>query len=782
MVHWYPEMTRVIFDCIDEQKGESSRFITNENEALEDVRLRLEPKTHDKEVYATINKQQIKNKLIRQAEAGGISAGNIRSLYLYGVHILKVESMQKGVFDQAEIAPTKGKRVTSTKLLGAPQKRKSEDELSSTPKRLRLSPAATTAEERERPGANKRKATDGFEHELAPAKKVRTDRLANGRFGTRIQTQTTTQLSKLADSRCLSCQQEDLQCNFKKPCSRCKAKHTACRYPSTSTHADESAKRSVGAADAASRTTHIERSNSSEIDDVQSNSEEDVYHGSTTEVTRKEAEPFPRPQNSNSRQPILFTCEICEESFENKNEILQHKQNFHRNGQYPQIIACNKPDCFAFFTSSDDLKLHRKAHEELEDLQLRQSLDSEANKSKELRDWICLMKFVQPNEKETELIRLLKHDQAARHFEVESIQERMQDIQRRIYTYTLDYYFSCDIQNYRDKPTIDLTSYELSLFNLFETIYGPGRVDDPHDFKAEIEKPGQELQVLELVAALIGAAVTNWALRPLPQGKICNKSLAAKYLSLLGTKSKALQSILLQNATHVYLRDQVKPVLGKYAHSMATEMLHLLRHFIPFESQKTRKLWPEQIQAEATTDSTYSDGEDTLPSVSPHGLSPSSTNVTIQYPPNPPDDPKQVYLEGLAKDVFEYALNLRVDMEMKGNAEYRFFFPFSGAALDFKQHIAQCKANNRVFPDYELCTEAGIPYDYENREDHQTPARSIIVGLTPVVEGRFKDAHDGPWREEWETVCKSRVHLWRPNEERDLAAQPEEDCNNVDSD
>lgn len=774
MTWWHHEMTRVIFDYIDEQKGEQSRFITDENGAFEEIRRRLEPKTHDKNVYATINKEKIRNKLMKQTVSGGLSGRTIQDLYINGTSILKLESMQKGVFSDAEIATAKEKGIISTKSSGVTQKRRREDETSSAPKRLRLNLSTATAGERDRSEANKRKVTDNLEDETIRKKRLKITPLAESNDSAGSHTQPINLSSEQMDKRCLYCQAKGLQCDLKPRCSYCRARHKACRYSLKPMGAGESVNQSThGTGTMLTNNTVTEQLSEPEPDDAQSNFGRNISYNPLMKLTEKDVGAPTKPSGLKPIGQVLFVCEICEQSYQDKNEMIQHKQHVHESNLLGDRFLCRTPDCLATFTRLDDLERHKKIHEELEALRSQLCPNGGTTEEQEGRRWIDLMEMVQPNDKDIHLIRLLQHDQAARHIDVETIRERMQRIQRNIHKHTMDFLDGYDIHTHRDNPDFNLDSYGISLINLLETVFAPGILGNPDLFEETMKCPDNELEVQELVAALIGAAVTLWALQPLPQSNVYNDDLLGEYHSALGKKSKALQSNVLEEATRNYLRRQVKPKLDKFAYTMAVEMLDILRHFIRFDSWNGTRLWPDLARRLRTQEFEDSD-EESLPSLSPPPRSPRSLDIMTPYPLEPAEDARHKFLEGLAKDVFEVALNLRIDMEIKGNAKYRFYFPRYGHALDFKHHIVHHKASNKEIQDPELCKKAGTRYDY-NAEDQPTPARTILIGLTPRIEGHFKDTRDGPWREEWITICKGRVHLWKPNKERDLASQPRDE-------
>lgn len=765
-------MTRVIFDYIDEQKGEESRFLTDENGAFEDIRQKLEAKTHDKAIYATINKEKIKNKLMKQAKAGGVLPKDIRNLYLEGTSILRLESMQKDVFSNAEISTAKEKRFKNTKPSNRPPKRKNEDEISSASKRSRFNLPLAKAEQRGGSHTSKRKATESFGDNTSSNKRMRINPSVNSGTDVEPQTQDTTQPVHSLDRRCLSCQAKGLRCNLRSPCSHCKAKSTACRYSLTAWGADEMVEQSSHSDNETfTDVAHTEQLSPSRADGVEDNEEEDLPHSTRTTATRKNVETVTQPLNFTVEQQALFVCEICEQVFQDKTEVLQHKRSVHRSNTLNDLLLCGAPNCQAAFTMLHDLDRHSKAHEELDKLRSQLHSDTVTVDDKQTRKWISIMKDVRLNDKDFQLIRRMHNGQAVGHMDVSTIRKTMQQIQGKISWLTLQFFKACNIPKPLDCPTFKIASYETSLIHLLETMYGDADVADLDSFEAFMKKPEQELETRGFVEALIGAAVTKWALQPMPQGEIHNYGLLYEYNEWLGEKSKTLQSFALEEATREYLRNQVKPTLSEYGHSMATEMLHILRHFIPLEVQKVQQLWPEQARATAITQVDNSEDEGSLPTLSPPPQSPPNLTINTQWPPKPPKDPKQVFFEGLWMDVFEKALDLRVEMEIKGNAQYRFYFPLADTALNFEHHVAHYKTTNVEISEKLLCREAGMRYLHHS-DYKPTPPRTILVGLSPVIKGYFKDFRDGPWRGEWVTICQGRVHLWKPNKERELASRP----------
>lgn len=785
MAWWYPEMTRVIFDYIDEQKGEQSRFITDRNGAFEDIRRNLEPKTIDKKVYASINKKKIQNKMMQQAARGGIGWVNIQSLFVHGTSVLRLGKMQENVFTGAEIADSEKRHGADVSQANHVLKRKNDTHETSVRKRLRLNPTEPKAESKMKPAVQKRKASEDPEEDFIPAKKKRLKPSVKSESSTKIQTRERTQKHRPLDTRCRRCQEKDLQCDLKFPCSNCKVERTACKYPNrekTVSNVNEENEGDIVAQTSASIDVHrAGHSKKSKIKDSPDSTEGNIPLNALAAHVGHDVRSPGISQRSESNSKVSFTCDVCGENFHGKDDMLQHRQELHGKDLQNHSFICSAPECYAWFETVDLLKIHTKAHDELVELRALLRPNGETPETREAAKWIALMNNIRPDEKCINLIRLMKADQAAEHIDVDLIKKEMQHIQMYINTATTDFLYEYDIDNLRDNPVFDFASYEGSLVELLTTMYGAGSLKSPHVFEKRMALPDQELQVVGFVMGLIGAAVTRWALLPIPQGHTEDGVLGELNI-WLASQSKSLQSNALQIAVREYLRKSIKPKLSKYAHTMATEMLHLLRHFVPLESHKTRSLWPQQVSALSASDLQNLEENDS--SLSPSSPPPShskSANIT-QYPPRPPEDPKEVFLNTLSTEIFERALNLRVAMEMQGNAKYSFFFPRSGSALRFDEHITHLKTSKEVYQDSYICRDAGISYDHSKKERKRTPARTVLLGLTPRVEGRFRDRRDGRWNEQCITVCKGRVNLWEPNEERDLASQPEEEDDDDDDD
>lgn len=309
--------------------------------------------------------------------------------------------------------------------------------------------------------------------------------------------------------------------------------------------------------------------------------------------------------------------------------------------------------------------------------------------------------------------------------------------------------------------------------------------------------------------AIVGCAVTEWALRPLPQGE-SQGGLFGEMNELLQAQSPALQDKMMELGVNQYLAKYVKPLAKDVAQALAHDLFRLVCHFLPATFQENGSQWSPSISEEQTNQNSVRSIAETKDAASevtgtPSSSAPSaqvesetssrrslrqsgvepdgktqndvtpghksnrgqdtdsgstSVYITLRYgkglskwPPKVQRDPVRIFLESL-QSTFESALNLRLDMEMKGNAKHDFAFPRSGMTLDFTQLVVHNKLNNRKIRDLDSDSHSeslDVPVDKTRKK--------VLVGLMPTVYARFRKRDRGEgWKKDAILISKGCVY------------------------
>ncbi|KAK5942414.1 hypothetical protein PMZ80_004978 [Knufia obscura] len=709
---WTAQMTRVIFDCIEAEKGNNSLFIRDKSAGLEHIRVQLKDVT-DPQICQTLTKAKIQNKLSKQSCNGGVKESNIKELFLHGRSVLRLWDMQGNVFTKEEIKASRQKHEGQQQ---PSQKRKaSDDQLGSPPNRPRRGAPVTAATILSQP-ANKKRT---LPTESAPVHSKR-PKLTQGSNRQKIQTSSSYTTNDAGNDR----------------------------SSNANTSRDESG------------------DSSSEVDGSQQSEDDRSPEPSPSPLPRTTSNnrhgPRPRPSE------IIFVCEHCDEHFTGKASLLNHKTEHVESKPERVTLICDAEDCNAFFRSDEDLQRHLEIHQELDELCTEASAtESEEDSERQHESWKDHSNEQTAAPGEIDIIKLMRYKGCNNHEDVEHIKEEMDDIQRNIFDATLNFLQDSGIDA-RTPVTLNVESYEQPLVDLLTTIFGVGKIVLPAAFEERLRQPDNELQLFEFVTAIIGCATTDWALRPAPQGPM-NQGVLKEVSDYLKSKSESLQDNVMEIAVRSYLQKHVKPRVGQVAHSMAAEVFHLLRHFLPSTPSTSRQHWPMQhLHSTPTAPQLIPDSDDdnsppfspltqTSPHAHPHAVS--------GWPRRHQKDPQQQFLDALTDSVFQPALNLRLGMEMKGNGQYRFYIPSCDSIFASKEHLAHEKANNM-----DIKKPHGDPTTA--RRDESTSDRRIIVCLMPTVYGRFRESgyRDDPWQEEEMVISKAHVHLYNSPRKETLPA------------
>lgn len=713
---WTPEMTRALLDCVDDAAGDDTIFINDRAAATLKVQAALQPITHPA-VFSRLTQAKIFNKLEHQSKHGGRPPGGHPAFLQLGTKSVNLSKLQAGTYSKAEIDVARPRRKIKTNKPSATTnttdiKRKRQTQIESE-----------SESESERANENE----PGYEQIGRTAQRLFSMLIGDQASTKKLETQ---------------------------PNKRAKVSHIA-----GSLHREALRQTSTRRQRETPKPTSRDIVSDSQNSDGEVVGTELEARGDDEEDASYSSEHVTSASNLKTRLKVIFICETCDWEFETKRLLLTHKLRHESSGN-PTNTAGNA----------------RGSMDELTSLDLGTPFER------------------------------------GEPVDVDFIKSTMISMQAEIFVATNLFLSSLKVDG-NETITLGFNLYEDSLMELLRTVFGSPRVDQSIQSESAYSSPIPAIQRREIILAIVGCAVTEWALLPPPQGN-AQDGILTEMNKLLRARSSDLQDKLMETATRQYLEKHVKPFTQRVAHVLAQDLYQLLHHFLPVASQEngSRTLsglaeMQNNIDLGRRTTATSSMSTDTISEPS-NGAPPAQADArtlsrkplrhstradanakgqssptsehehdssqlactrsplanttspvgkgSSRWPLRPHKEPVRIFLESLQK-VFAFALDLRLDMEMKGNAKYGFRFPQSGSEVDLTQMVIRNKSDNTKI--------LHLDSDSEDQEvSPRTTGKEILVGLTPIVTRTRKGDQRGPQQQDPILISKGCVLI---HDERD---------------
>lgn len=326
------------------------------------------------------------------------------------------------------------------------------------------------------------------------------------------------------------------------------------------------------------RTTINPPTHNDEISDSQSSANED--DDDYAEDFEDASEEFQRDsQRRSARDPSIisrvqaptqvqtqavYVCEVCDQYFHAKKDLLAHKLSHEKSSPRRNISQSS------FQASTTDK-----------------------------------MPTLTPGD--FKLLEMATRRIRGEHTDVDAIKSAMANIQVEIYDATKLFLMNLKIDG---NETIELRvdSYQDQLNGLLRSVFGSGLVDRLARSPSVRCPSVSGIKRCDIVLAVIGCAVTNWALRPLPQGEV-RDGVLGEMNKILQAHSPVFQDKVMEMAIHQYLEKHVKPLAPGFAQVFAHDLFHLLGHFLPGELKEDSSQLPSEIH-DMRTDT--SSGQNTI--------------------------------------------------------------------------------------------------------------------------------------------------------------------------
>ena len=229
------------------------------------------------------------------------------------------------------------------------------------------------------------------------------------------------------------------------------------------------------------------------------------------------------------------------------------------------------------------------------------------------------------------------------------------------------------------------------------------------------------LGLIDFVASLIGTAVADWSLRK-PQKRFDSPLLKSVRESLTDY-SPDLADYHFQKATANTLELWARPYAQRQAALMARDIVLLLEEYVFPQLKGLNHSWLMLSQ---------------------------------------PDQLLQKFEEGLVQDVYLPVLNMRIDMEIKGNARYHFDLPCTSEAFQTDNHVARAKDGYHALQVRQFRND----YGFTERPDgiRVDVHANVLVPILPLIEAEYRGLYKGElcWMDERRLVSKTHVRLIDP--------------------
>lgn len=203
---------------------------------------------------------------------------------------------------------------------------------------------------------------------------------------------------------------------------------------------------------------------------------------------------------------------------------------------------------------------------------------------------------------ESKLLEMATLRKGGEHTDVDVIRAAMDNIQVEIYDATKLFLTDSKIDGNK-MIELRVDSYQDQLSGLLRSVFGSGPVDRLARSK-DVHCPSVSgIKRCDITMAIIECAVTNRALRPLPQGEV-RDGVLREMNKILQAQSLVSQDRVMEMAIHQYLEKHVKPLAQRFAQVFAHDLFHLLLHFLPGELKEDSSQQPSDIRNIPTDTST----------------------------------------------------------------------------------------------------------------------------------------------------------------------------------
>lgn len=342
----------------------------------------------------------------------------------------------------------------------------------------------------------------------------------------------------------------------------------------------------------------------------------------------------------------------------------------------PEAVACDEDGCNAHFISEKGLKKHEELHVVQKHLRQQSQghqqdvagpLDGDSSKSNS-EDTIITQSNI------AKIQDMAQDNQVGHYFDVEVIKESMSGLYGSIYVYVAQFFDELDVDQSLT-PVLELTQYKQSLVGTLTVLYVEDALE-PEYLQEMQDMIQRSMSMFEIVISLVAGAVTKWALNPRPQGHI-NFNMFRECVTFISGLSKPLSDNALVAATKTHLERDVKPRIENAAHALALRAIdHPHALLLQIESQETPRHLPAQITSRSGSN------------CSSHA--PKGQRMDFVWPPPTKDGtPRERLVVGLETSVLGSALHLRLEMEVAGDSQSKFFMPTRGENFRSGSHNAR---------------------------------------------------------------------------------------------
>lgn len=370
------------------------------------------------------------------------------------------------------------------------------------------------------------------------------------------------------------------------------------------------------------------------------------------------------------------------------------------------------------------------------------------------------------HEKVKSIQELMENTNSGPHEKPSRIQEKLGNIECEIWEAFTDFFSDTGLESLTQLDALGYARSSQRLADLLSLLFGSGIIVNTHGNLAARPR----VRRFAFVSALAGAAVTSWALTPQPQGDV-RTGLLGKLTHVLKETNQSVYDQCMEIAVRDHLEDNIKLRVPKSAYGMSHELLDLLeplmkthRHRASLRSARSLYLPEHEIPNSGSSSETIEVG--------------SERSVAIDDPPSQASRHWPLYnstspitnLTYSLESIFQAALNLRIGMESKGNAEYSFHLPFAGQDFSSELHVVHDLYSNAEISLRSLEQDGQLRRPRDQADTR--PSVRIMLPLTPIVKARYRLRSDR--NEDWDPqeVVVAQAHVFVGDHANQAPAMP----------